>query len=86
MEYILTTDNLTKQFPGKLAADNVSMHIRKGDIYGFIGKNGAGKTTTMKMILGLIKQTSGDITLFGRNDLDSGRKKIGSLIEAPGIY
>lgn len=86
MDYILTTENLTKQYPGKLAADNVSMHIRKGDIYGFIGKNGAGKTTTMKLILGLINKTYGKITLFGSEALNKGRKKIGSLIEAPGIY
>lgn len=86
MEYILETRNLTKQFPGKLAANNVSMHIKKGDIYGFIGKNGAGKTTTMKLILGLINKTSGDISLFGSDNLNKERKKIGSLIEAPGIY
>lgn len=86
MEYILETRNLTKQFPGKLATNNVSMHIKKGDIYGFIGKNGAGKTTTMKLILGLLNKTSGDISLFGSDNLNKGRKKIGSLIEAPGIY
>ncbi|MGN0328848.1 MAG: ATP-binding cassette domain-containing protein [Lachnospira sp.] len=86
MEYILETRNLTKQFPGRLAVNNVSIHIKKGDIYGFIGKNGAGKTTTMKLILGMINKTSGDISLFGSENLNKGRKKIGSLIEAPGIY
>lgn len=86
MEYILETHNLTKQFPDKIAVNNVSMHIKKGDVYGFIGKNGAGKTTTMKLILGLINKTSGDISLFGSHNLNKGRKKTGSLIEAPGIY
>lgn len=86
MDYIVETKELTKQFPGKLAADHVSMHIRKGDIYGFIGKNGAGKTTTMKMLLGMLIPSSGEIELFGSKDLNAQRKKIGALIEAPGIY
>lgn len=86
MEYIVQTKNLTKKFPNKIAVNQVNMHIKKGDIYGFIGKNGAGKTTTMKLILGLIYPTEGEITLFGSNDLDKQRQKIGSLIEAPGLY
>ncbi len=53
MEYVLKTSNLTKQFDRHLAADHVSLTIRRGEIYGFIGKNGAGKTTFMKMISGL---------------------------------
>ncbi|MCR5185158.1 MAG: ABC transporter ATP-binding protein [Bacilli bacterium] len=86
MEYVIETNDLTKSFPNKLAVDHVNMHIRRGDIYGFIGKNGAGKTTTMKLILGLINPTEGSITLFGDNDLNKRRIKIGSLIEAPGLY
>lgn len=86
MEYVIETNNLTKSFPNKLAVDHVNMHVRRGDIYGFIGKNGAGKTTTMKLILGLINPTEGSITLFGDKDLNKGRTKIGSLIEAPGLY
>ena len=62
------------------------MTIRRGDIYGFIGNNGSGKTTAMKIILGLLEADSGDITLFGSKDLLSERKRIGSLIEAPGLY
>ena len=86
MEYIIETKNLTKTFPNKLAVDHVNMHVKRGDIYGFIGKNGAGKTTTMKLILGLINPSEGEITLFGSKDLNKQRVKLGSLIEAPGLY
>ncbi len=86
MEYIIETNNLTKAFPNKLAVDHINMHIKRGDIYGFIGKNGAGKTTAMKAILGLLSITDGEIKLFGDTNLDKARAKIGSLIEAPGLY
>ena len=86
MEYVIETKDLTKRFPKKLALDNVNMHVQKGDIYGFIGKNGAGKTTAMKLILGLITATHGSVELFGSKDLQKGRARIGSLIEAPGLY
>ena len=86
MEYIIETKNLTKQFPNKLAVDHVDMHIKRGDIYGFIGRNGAGKTTAMKLILGLLNPTDGEISLFGDTNLDKQRIRIGSLIEAPGLY
>ena len=86
MEYVIETNGLTKQFPNKLAVDHISMHVKPGDIYGFIGKNGAGKTTTMKLILGLLKPTEGSIAIFGDEKLDKERIKIGSLIEAPGLY
>ncbi len=86
MEYIIETTNLSKKFSNKVAVDKINMHIKKGDIYGFIGKNGAGKTTAMKMILGLLNPSDGEISLFGSKDLNQGRKKIGSLIESPGLY
>ncbi len=86
MEYIIETTNLSKKFSNKVAVDKINMHIKKGDIYGFIGKNGAGKTTAMKMILGLLNPSEGEISLFGSKDLNQGRKKIGSLIESPGLY
>ena len=84
MEYVIETKSLTKRFPRKVAAHDVEMHVEKGDIYGMIGKNGAGKTTTMKMILGMLEPTSGEIRLFGSSDLHKERARIGSLIEAPG--
>lgn len=86
METIVVTKNLTKRFGDKVAVNNVSMHIERGDIYGFIGKNGAGKTSTMKLLLGMSYPTGGDIRLFGSDQLDKMRAKIGSLIEAPGLY
>lgn len=87
-EYLLETNSLTKMFKSFKAVNNVSMHVEKGAVYGFIGKNGAGKTTFMKMICGLSNQTSGSITLFGQSGaaLAEVRRKIGCLIESPGIY
>lgn len=86
MEYIIETEGLTKRYGKRLCVNNISIHIAKGDIYGFIGRNGAGKTTAMRLILGLARPTSGKIKLFNSNDLNAQRKKIGSLIEAPGLY
>lgn len=88
MDYLLSTDCLTKKFKKQSAVDNVTIHIGRGEIYGLIGKNGAGKTTFLKMICGLSTPTSGDISLFGYHGAE--RKKaisrIGTLIEAPGLY
>lgn len=86
MEYIIETKNLVKTYKSRNAVDDVSIHVKKGDIYGLIGKNGAGKTTLMKLILGLSKPNNGEIYLYGDSNLNEGRKKIGSLIEAPGLY
>lgn len=86
MEYIIETEGLTKRYGKRLCVNNISIHITKGDIYGFIGRNGAGKTTAMRLILGLARPTSGKIKLFNSDDLNAQRKKIGSLIEAPGLY
>lgn len=86
MEYILKTEKLTKIYGGIKAVNEVSMSVRKGDIYGFIGKNGAGKTTFMKMVSGLATPTAGSMELFGKSDLEQARKRIGTLIENPGVY
>ena len=86
MDYIIETKGLTKRYGKVTAANAISMHIKKGDIYGFIGKNGAGKTTTMKLILGLLTPSAGDIKINGSTNLNKERHKIGSLIEEPGIY
>jgi ABC-2 type transport system ATP-binding protein len=86
MDYILETRQLTKKFGSKLAVDHVDMHIRKGDIYGLIGKNGAGKTTIMRMMLSLAFPTSGEIYMFGQPVTGKSDVKIGSLIESPGIF
>jgi len=89
MEYVLRTHQLCKQYQGKAAVKNINMNIKVGDIYGFLGQNGAGKTTTMRMIMGLIKPTSGSVELFGANALDNMSKsfeRIGSIINYPGFY
>ena len=88
MEYVLRTSNLTKMFSKHCAVDNVSLHIKRGEIYGFIGRNGAGKTTFMKMISGLSAPTAGEIELFGEKieNKNKYKSRIGNLIEAPGLY
>lgn len=86
MEYAIETKSLTRRFGSKVVTDKVNLHVKKGDVYGFIGKNGAGKTTTMKMILGLLYPTSGEIILNGGENLNSARRRIGSLIETPALY
>ena len=87
-EILLETNGLTKQYGKHKAVDHVNMHIRKGAIYGFIGRNGAGKTTCLRMISGLAKPTKGQISLFGYEGkrLKEVRSRIGCLIEAPGLY
>ncbi|WP_294358395.1 ATP-binding cassette domain-containing protein [uncultured Clostridium sp.] len=88
-EIILKTTKLSKVYGSQVAVNNVDMTIRRGDIYGFIGKNGAGKTTLIRMIVGLIHKTSGEIELLGatsESDLDKSRKMIGSLVETPTFY
>ena len=86
MEYIMETRQLTKKFGNKLAVDHVDMHIRKGDIYGLIGKNGAGKTTIMRMMLSLAFPTSGEIFFNGQPSSGVSDIRIVSLIESPGIF
>lgn len=88
MEYVLQTTELTKQFRHHLAVNHVSLHVRSGEIYGFIGRNGAGKTTFMKMVSGLSTPTGGTMALFGQSghSMQRYRSRIGSLIENPGLY
>ena len=86
MKYVLRTDKLTKRFGAKCAVNGVSMQIRKGEIYGFIGKNGAGKTTLMRLVLGAAMPSGGDIELFGGEELSRARHRIGALLEYPCLY
>lgn len=89
MKYIITTKQLTKKYKSFVAVNNVSLHIRKGSIYGFLGPNGAGKSTTMKMLLGLTAPTKGSFTIDGKqlpNDRISILKEVGSFIESPSFY
>ena len=86
MDYVIETKALTKKYGERAVVNQVSVHVKKGDIYGLIGKNGAGKTTLMRLILGLAVPTSGEVILFGGEKPASARKKIGSLVEAPALY
>lgn len=89
MDYIITTEQLTKKYKNFISVNNVSLHIRKGSIYGFLGPNGAGKSTTMKMLLGLTAPTNGSFAIDGRHFPDDRMeilKEIGSFIESPSFY
>ena len=85
-KYVLRTENLTKIYGSHRAVNAVDIHVKKGDVYGFIGKNGAGKSTLMKMVAGLVAPSEGRIELFGSSDIEKQRIRIGSLIEEPGLY
>lgn len=85
-KYVLRTENLTKIYGSHRAVNAVDIHVKKGDVYGFIGKNGAGKSTLMKMVAGLVAPSEGRIELFGSSDIEKQRICIGSLIEEPGLY
>src|SRR5439155_16025358 len=85
---IVETHGLTKRYgSGVLAVDSVDMSVRRGEVYGFLGPNGAGKTTTLRMLVGLIRPTSGTATVARHAPGNpAGLAKIGSLIESPGSY
>ncbi len=87
-DVLLRTQSLTKRYGHQRAVDQVSLHIKRGAVYGFIGRNGAGKTTFLKMVSGLARPTSGEIEMFGKKGKDLGelRSRVGCLIEAPGLY
>lgn len=85
-ENVVEIYNLCKTYKNTNAVSHLHMEIKKGEIYGFIGKNGAGKSTTLKMIVGLIFPTSGEIKLFGEKRNAFTSKRIGSLIENAGLY
>lgn len=88
-EMIIQTHNLTKQYGKQKVVSSLNMNVRRGRIYGLLGRNGAGKSTAMKILLGLTTPTSGDVTIFGhhmRTNSNEILPHIGSLIEAPGFY
>ncbi len=85
---VIQTDRLTKKYGETVAVDNVSIHVRKGEIYGFLGLNGAGKTTTIRLLLGLIRPDGGTCELFGKKPKQAAGvwNDIGYLIETPHAY
>lgn len=88
-EFIIETKHLTKQYGAQKSVADLNIHVRKGRIYGLLGRNGAGKTTTMKMLLGLTDPTAGEVLLWGK-PLHGNEKmvlsRIGCMIESPGFY
>jgi ABC-2 type transport system ATP-binding protein len=89
MENIIETRELTKKFGAFTAVDTLSLNVKKGEIYGFLGLNGAGKTTTIRMLLGMVRPTSGACFLNGRPVRAGGRElwnSIGYLVEIPYSY
>jgi ABC-2 type transport system ATP-binding protein len=74
---VATTDRLTKVYGDRVAVDQVTMTVRRGEVYGFLGPNGAGKTTTLRMLLGLVRPTSGTASI---------EPSVGALIEGPGFF
>lgn len=88
MDELLVTNNLTKKYKHQTAVNNVSINVRRGEIYGLVGKNGAGKTTLLKMIGGLVSPTNGDISFMGYSGKERRKvlSRIGILIEAPSLY
>ena len=88
MDYLLSVQNLSKKYSNQFAINNLTLNLKKGEIYGLIGKNGAGKTTFLKIISGLVKPSNGDIALFDYSG-DDRRKvlsRIGTLMKLPGLY
>lgn len=89
MDYMMETVNLVKSYKGKAVVDAVNIHVRKGEIYGFVGPNGAGKSTVMKMLLSLTQPDAGEVHIFGEKIGDKSYeclKRIGSIIESPYFY
>jgi ABC-2 type transport system ATP-binding protein len=86
-ETIVVTDRLTKRYGDQIAVHDVNLTVRRGEVYGFLGPNGAGKTTTLRMLLGLVRPSSGTANFFGRRRGDPGAvARTGALIEGPGFY
>src|SRR5260370_29342160 len=88
-EVALRTIHLTKQYGQRLAVNDLSREVKRGEIFGFLGPNGAGKTTTIRMALGLITPTSGSVEILGKNVVTERAHilpRVGALIETPALY
>ena len=84
-DYIIETHDLTKKYGSQTSVSHLNIHVKKGRIYGLLGRNGAGKTTTMRMLLGLTAPTSGEVTIFGKPFQGNEKNilpRIGCLIES----
>ncbi|MDP4163357.1 MAG: ABC transporter ATP-binding protein [Bacillota bacterium] len=89
MTAIVEIQNVSKKIKGKTIIDSVSFEVRKGEVFGFLGPNGAGKTTTIRMMVGLIGISSGDIKISGysiKNDFEKAISHVGAIVENPEMY
>jgi ABC-type multidrug transport system ATPase subunit len=85
--FVIETRGLTRQFGERRAVSDLNLSIRRGEVYGFLGPNGAGKTTTLRMLLGLIRPTSGEALVNGAlPGRPEGLAGVGAMIEQPGFY
>ncbi|MFW6034179.1 MAG: ABC transporter ATP-binding protein [bacterium] len=84
---VVTTAALTKRYGDRPAVDSVDLTVRRGEVYGFLGPNGAGKTTTLRMLLGLVRPTSGAATVLGHPPgAPDALARTGALVESPGFF
>jgi ABC-2 type transport system ATP-binding protein len=86
---VLSTRNLVKQYGQRIAVNDLNLDVYRGDIFGFLGPNGAGKTTTIRMVLGLITPTSGQVQVLGQDVALHGAEilpRVGALVETPALY
>jgi ABC-type multidrug transport system ATPase subunit len=89
MERIIVVEGLTKKFGAFTAVEELSFTVNKGDVYGFLGQNGAGKSTTIRMLLTLIRPTSGTLKIFSKDLSQSPLdilQRVGAIIEKPDLY
>ncbi len=85
----IQTEQLTRRFKQRIAVDNLSLEVRRGEVFGFLGPNGAGKTTTIAMLLGLVKPTSGRAYVLGHDiqrEPVAALRRVGAMIESPAFY
>lgn len=85
-DYILETRKLTKRFRNQTAVEDVSLAVRRGSVYGLLGPNGAGKSTTLKLLMGLLRPTSGEVIFNGSPWSRRCLEEMSALIEGPAIY
>lgn len=86
---VIETEDLTKRFGKRVAVDDLSMRVERGDIFGFLGQNGAGKSTTIRMVLGLVRPTSGRVRLLGHDMAKHPLRALartGAIVETPAFY
>jgi ABC-2 type transport system ATP-binding protein len=85
MDYAIEARGLTKRYGTAAAVDDLTLRVRRGEVYGFLGPNGAGQTTTLRMLLGLVRPTAGNATVLGV-PAGAALTRIGAMVEAPAFY